>query len=58
MTDAEVIEQAARDGHVLIERELDDDLSMWGWVGDDLSPGWWPTRSLAINQMREHLLRC
>jgi len=57
VTDDEVIAAANIAGYALIEREVVPDRPMWGWGGNDLAPGWWPTRHLAIDHMRELLSR-
>ena len=55
MTDEEVVAAASLAGYTLVERHVVDDRPIWGWVGSGLAPGWWLTRQLAIDRMREIL---
>ena len=52
LKDNEVVAAANRDGYALVERELAE-RRMWSWTGTDHSAGWWPTRTLAIEHMRD-----
>ena len=56
MTDDQVFNVAQAAGFDLVERNIEEDVRMWAWVGDAVSPGWWPSRSAAIEFMRNHLL--
>jgi hypothetical protein len=55
MTDEQVLAAADAAGYVLVERDVED-IRMWAWDGIDLSPGWWPSRTSAIEHMRSYLL--
>jgi hypothetical protein len=52
LNDNEVVANANREGYALVERELAEQ-QMWSWTGTDHSAGWWPTRTLAIEHMRD-----
>jgi hypothetical protein len=55
MTDEQVLAAADAAGYVLVERDVED-IRMWAWVGVALAPGWWPSRTGAIEYMRSYLL--
>ena len=55
MTDEQVLVAATAAGYVLVEWQMEE-ICMWEWVGADLSPGWWPSRTSAIEYMRSYLL--
>jgi hypothetical protein len=53
--DEEFVRAVSAKGYTLIERDLGEGTHVWAWIGEGLSPGWWPSRTRAIDHLRDYL---